>query len=73
MGAEWARHAMCESALSILHSVDRLNVRVCMRPGQAAIISLYCMNRQLFITETEYVYCAVKTDCLHIIRVNFRL
>ena len=42
-------------------------------PGQAAIISLYCINRQVFITETEFVYCAVKTDSLNIIQVNFRL
>jgi hypothetical protein len=42
-------------------------------PRQVAIISLYCINRQVFITETAYVYCAVKTDSLNTIQVNFRL
>jgi hypothetical protein len=31
---------------------------------QTAIISLYSINWLVFITETECVYCAVRTECL---------
>jgi len=34
---------------------------------QTAIISLYSINWQVFITETECVYCAVRTGSLYII------
>ena len=61
----------CERVYYILRT-DWMYVFV-WAPGQAAIISLYCINRQVFITETEYAYCAVKTDSLNIIQVNFRL
>jgi hypothetical protein len=37
---------------------------------QTAIISLHNINWLVFITETECVYCAVRTECLHVIRVN---
>jgi ribosomal protein S26 len=37
---------------------------------QTAIISLYNINRLVFITEKECVYCAVRTGSLHIIEVN---
>jgi hypothetical protein len=36
---------------------------------QTAIISLYNINWLVYITETECVYCAVRTDCLYIIQV----
>ena len=36
---------------------------------QTAIISLYSINRLVFITETECVYCAVRTGSLYIIQV----
>jgi hypothetical protein len=36
---------------------------------QTAIISLYNINWLVFITETECVYCAVRTGCLYIIQV----
>jgi hypothetical protein len=37
---------------------------------RTAIISLYSINWQVFITETEYVYCAVRTGSLYIIEVS---
>jgi hypothetical protein len=33
---------------------------------QTAIISLYGINSLVFITETECVYCAVRTGCLYV-------
>ena len=38
---------------------------------QTAIISLYNINWLVFITETECVYCAVRTECLIIIQDDF--
>ena len=38
---------------------------------QTAIISLYSINWLVFITETECVYCAVRTGSLYIIQVVF--
>jgi hypothetical protein len=40
---------------------------------QNAISSLHITNRLFFITEKECVYCAVRTDSLREIQVNFRL
>jgi hypothetical protein len=40
---------------------------------QTAIISLYSINWFVCITETECVYCAVRTESLYIIQVNFRI
>jgi len=40
---------------------------------QTAIISLYNINWLVFITETECVYCAVRTGSLNAIRVNLGL
>ena len=37
---------------------------------QTAIISLYSVNWLVFITETECVYCAVRTGFLNIIHIN---
>ena len=39
---------------------------------QPAIISLYSISCLVSITETECVYCAVRTGYLYIIQVNFR-
>jgi hypothetical protein len=39
---------------------------------QTAIISLYNINWLVFITETESVYCAVRTGFLNTIQVIFR-
>ena len=33
---------------------------------QTAIISIYSINCLVFITETESVYCAVRTECLYV-------
>ena len=41
---------------------------------QTAIISLYNINWLVFITETECVYCAVRTECwVNVIRANISL
>jgi len=40
---------------------------------QIAIIPLYSINWLVFIIETVCVYCAVRTECLNIIRVNLSL
>jgi hypothetical protein len=40
---------------------------------QTAIISLYSFNWQVCITETECVYCAVRTGYLGTIRIKFSL
>ena len=37
---------------------------------QTAIISLYSINWLVFITGTECVYCAVRTECLNKIQLN---
>jgi len=39
---------------------------------QTAIISLYSINWLVFITETDSVYCAVRTESLYIIQGNAR-
>ena len=36
---------------------------------QTAIISLYNINWLVFVTETECVYCAVRTGSLNVIQV----
>jgi hypothetical protein len=38
---------------------------------QTAIISLYSINRLVFITETECVYCAVYTGSLYLKHTRF--
>ena len=43
---------------------------------QTAIISLYSINRLVFVTETECVYCAVRTESsniMHVIRNPIRV
>jgi hypothetical protein len=37
---------------------------------QTVIISLYRINWLVFITETECVYCSVRTECLYTIAAN---
>jgi len=37
---------------------------------QTAIISLYSINWLVFVTETECVYCAVRTETSNIIQIN---
>ena len=39
---------------------------------ETAIISLYNFNWLIFVTEKECVYCAVRTECLHVL-MKFRL
>ena len=39
---------------------------------QTAIISLYSTNWLVFITDTDCVYCAVRTGFLYRVQVNFR-
>jgi hypothetical protein len=40
---------------------------------QTAIISVYNINWLVCITETECVYCAVRTECIHTVQVNLSL
>jgi hypothetical protein len=37
---------------------------------QTAIISLYGINWLVFTTESECVYCAVRTECLNVLQVT---
>jgi hypothetical protein len=45
----------------------------CMDLKQREIISLYTVNRLVFITETECVYCAVRTGYLNVVQINYCL
>ena len=38
---------------------------------QAAIISVFTINRLVFITKRESVYCAVRTESINILVLNF--
>ena len=40
---------------------------------QTGIISLYNINWLLYVTQTECVYCAVRTGCLRVINVRYQL
>jgi hypothetical protein len=40
---------------------------------QTAIISLYSINCLIFITEMEFVYCAVQAESFNTIQVNLKL
>ena len=40
---------------------------------QTAIISLYSINWLVFITETECVYCAVRTESFYAIKINLNI
>ena len=40
---------------------------------EIAISSIYCIERLVFVTETESVYCAVRTEYLNLFSVSFRL
>jgi len=40
---------------------------------QTAIISLYNINWLVFITQTQCVYCAVRTGCLNVIQAIINL
>ena len=42
-------------------------------PEQTAIISIYSINWLVFITETEYVYCAVRAEYLNTNEVDFHI
>ena len=56
-----------------LHSLSIQVMCFVWIPEQPAIISLYNINWLVFITETGYVYCAVWTGYLNIIRASFSL
>ena len=55
---------------SIYCKMYRLCIFICFVwiSEQTAIISLYNINWLVFITETESVYCAVRTGCCNIIQ-----
>ena len=61
------------TARYVLHSAFCLR-SVCVLWGeQTAIISLYSINWLVFVTETEFVYCAVRTGYLNLTQVNVGL
>jgi hypothetical protein len=43
------------------------------RKKNPATIFLYVINFILFVTETDCVYCAVRTECVNIIQINVGL
>ena len=51
------------------HSVLMYCIRI---SEQTTIISLYNLNLLIFTTETESVYCAVRTGCLNKIQVRLK-
>ena len=55
------------------HSGNSHSVLLCSlgMSGQTASVSLYSINYSVYITETERVYCAVRTESLNLIQVNF--
>jgi len=48
------------------HSVFMCSVRI---SEQTAIISLYIINRMVYITETKNVYCAERAGSLNIVQI----
>jgi hypothetical protein len=46
---------------------------ICTDPRRNSNCFLYSINWVCFITETDCVYCAVRTEPLNIIWVNFSL
>jgi len=56
----------------ILRSAHTLFMYFVWIPEQTAIISIYSINWLVFITETESVYCAVRTGHLNIMQVNLK-
>jgi hypothetical protein len=65
---------ICTTSLSFSNSTfcphNVFMCSVCISE-QTTIISLYNINWLVCVTETECVYCAVRTAYLYIIRVNF--
>jgi hypothetical protein len=41
-----------------------------MMSENAAIIAFHCVSWLVFVTEAEYVYCAVRTEYLYVNKVN---
>jgi hypothetical protein len=62
-----AEHLILTNCTFCPHSVFVCSVWI---SEQTAIISLYNINWLVFITETECVYCVVRTKSLDIIQVN---
>ena len=52
-----------------LRSPDTVYIGILYGSQQTAIISLYSINWSVFITETECVYCAVRTGSLIVIEL----
>ena len=65
--AQWLLYVPPELKTQILRSDHTLCLCVLWIWEQTAIISLYSINWLVFITETECVYCAVRTGSLYII------
>jgi hypothetical protein len=57
-------HSTCGLILLVILRTTRFNM-------QQFCVSLYSFNWLVFITETECVYCAVRTESLNIIQVKW--
>jgi hypothetical protein len=67
---------ICTTNLTFRNSIFRPHsvfMRFVWISEPTAIIFLYSINWLVFITEMESVYCAVRTEYLNVIQVNFRL
>jgi len=57
----------------IFHFLSKLSTFFIWISGQTAFISVYIIKHVVFMTETESVYCAVRTQSFNIIRVILSL
>jgi len=67
--AQWLLYVPTGLTLKILRSAHTVYLCFVWIWEQTAIISLYNINWQVFITETRCVYCAVRTGYLYIIHI----
>ena len=68
-GVCWVWLEISIQVIKILRSAHTMYLCVLYGAQNKAIIFLYSINWLVFITETECVYCAVRTGSLYIIRV----
>jgi hypothetical protein len=62
-----------KTSSKILRSAHTVYLCVLYGSQKRKIISLHSINWPVFITETECVYCAVRTEYLNTIQINFIL
>ena len=73
MGPTFCPHSVAGAAWGLRSAHTAVFMCSVFISEQTAIISLYKINWLVFITETESVYCAVRTGYLSIIQVGFGL